>query len=138
MWKLTVKNSAPRTPTESACLALGADIIQTYWIVNPMITNPFPEILELDGELLQASYGMQTEGFMYCPSHEILPLDQDRYQYILKRNDTDAFFAENRRWLPFGSHTIRWDDKGLLDELIQQLKIPVTIYSDLTQCKLLD
>jgi hypothetical protein len=137
MWKLTVKNSTPRTPTESACKALGADIIQTYWIINPTITN-LPEILDLDGELLQASYGIQTEHFLYCPAHELLPLEQDQYQYILKRNDTDAFFAENRRWLPFGSHTIRWETKSLLDELIQQLKIPVTIYSDLTTCRLLD
>ena len=138
MWKITVKNSEPRTLAESTCLALGADIIQTFWIINPLITNPFPEILELDGELLQASYGMQTEHFLYCPAHELLPLERKKYHYILKRNDNDAFFADNRSWLPFGSHTIRWDNKALLDELIQQLNIPVTIYSDLTTCRLLD
>ena len=138
MWKLTIKNSTPRTPTESACKALGADIIQTYWIINPTITNPFQHLSDTDGELLQASYGMQTEKFVCCPSHELLPLEQDQYQYILKRNDTDAFFAENRTWLPFGSHTIRWENKFLLGEIIQQLNIPVTIYSDLTSCKLLD
>ncbi len=138
MWKLTVKNSEPRTPTESACLALGADIIQTYWIINPMITNPFPEILDLDGELLQASYSMQTDRFLYCPAYELLTPEQDQYYYILKRNDSDSFFSENRSWLPFGSQTIRWETKFLLDELLNQLKIPVTIYSDLTSCKLLD
>lgn len=138
MWKITLKNGPPRTSIESACQALGADIIQTYWITNPCVTNPFDLIRNTDAELLQAAYGEQTDSFQYCPTHQLFSQEQGLHPYVLKRDDRNLFFADKQNWLPFGSHTVRFSDKRVLSELISQLKIPVTIYSDLTACRVLE
>ena len=140
MWNIKILNGKPRTVRERDCNEF-ADILQTFWIVDPSVLNPWPLIatdpVAKDGSVLQMTWqDFLPDQHNICPSYFLLQEERDKFPFILKQQGSNNFFCSPSEWLPLTDYTTRFTSMTLLETTLSLCDVSnqFEIYSDLTRC----